>query len=178
MPLIFRETPLKGAYIIDSKRFVDERGFFSEVFHQGEFEEKGILAGFVQTNLSHNKFKGTLRGLHSQKPPHAEVKLVRCVQGRIWDVMVDVRPDSQTYGDYYGIELSAENALAAYIPQGFLHGFLTLEDDSDVLYQVSAHYQPTAAHSARYDDPAFNIAWPFSPSVVSAQDQAWPPFKR
>lgn len=172
----FTETTLPGAFIIDPKQYQDERGFLSVVFNTADFEAQGLEGHFVQHNLSYNLTKGTIRGLHSQKAPYQETKIVRCIRGSIWDVIVDIRGNSPTYCQWFGLELNSENRKMLYIPQGFLHGFITLEDDTEVLYQVSSYFHPEAAYSARYDDPAFNIQWPIEPKVISKKDLSWPQF--
>lgn len=174
--MIFIETELKGAYIIDLERREDERGFFARTWCQQEFEAHGLVARIVQANMSYNKLKGTLRGMHYQRAPYAETKLVRAVRGAILDVIVDLRPDSPTYRRWIGVELSADNRRALFVPEGFAHGFQTLEDDTDVSYQVSAFYTPGAEGGARYNDPAFDIQWPLPVSVISDKDAGWPDY--
>jgi dTDP-4-dehydrorhamnose 3,5-epimerase len=175
--MIFNETTLKGAFLIDLEPREDERGFFSRAWCQKEFEAHGLTAGIVQANLSYNKRRGTLRGLHYQAAPFEEAKLVRCTRGAIFDAIVDVRPSSPTYLQWIGVTLSGDNRRMLYVPEGFAHGFQTLEDDTDVFYQVTAFYAPGAERGARWDDPAFGIEWPdVDRRVISAKDQAWPPF--
>ena len=174
--MTFTETTLPGAFIIEPARNHDERGFLSVVLNTAEFEARGLEGHFVQSNLSYNLKKGTLRGLHSQQAPYQETKIVRCVRGSVWDVVVDIRESSPTYCQWFGLELTSENRKMLYIPQGFLHGFITLEDDTEVLYQVSDYFHPEAACSARYDDPAFNIQWPMEPTLISQKDLAWKAF--
>jgi len=161
---------------VDLERHADERGFFARTWCRHEFEEHGLDPAVVQCNLSHNPRRGTLRGLHWQTPPHAEVKLVRCSRGAIWDVMVDLRPDSATYTRHFGAELTEENGRALYIPEGFAHGFVTLVDDSDVVYQMSALYEPSAGRGARWNDPAFGIAWPVREPILHPRDASYPDF--
>ena len=161
---------------MDLERHADERGFFARTWCRHEFEEHGLDPAVVQCNLSHNPRRGTLRGLHWQTPPHAEVKLVRCSRGAIWDVMVDLRPDSATYTRHFGAELTEENGRALYIPEGFAHGFVTLVDDSDVVYQMSALYEPSAGRGARWNDPAFGIAWPVREPILHPRDASYPDF--
>lgn len=175
--MIFTETELKGAYIIDLERREDDRGFFARTWCQQEFEAHGLVARIVQANMSYNKLKGTLRGMHYQRAPYAETKLVRAVRGAILDVIVDLRPDSPTYRRWIGVELTADNRRALFVPEGFAHGFQTLEDDTDVSYQVSAFYTPGAEGGARYNDPAFDIQWPLPVSVISDKDAAWPDYE-
>jgi dTDP-4-dehydrorhamnose 3,5-epimerase len=174
--MIFIETELKGAYIIDLERREDERGFFARTWCQQEFEAHGLVARIVQANTSYNKAKGTLRGMHYQRAPHAETKLVRASRGAIYDVIVDLRPDSPTFKRWIGVELTADNRRALFVPEGFAHGFQTLEDNTDVSYQVSAFYTPGAEGGLRYNDPAFDIEWPLPVSVISPKDADWPDF--
>ena len=175
--MIFHSTALQGAYIIKPEPRNDERGFFARSFCAREFAGHGLNSQMVNTNLSFNTQCGTLRGLHFQHPPHAEAKLVRCTRGAIYDVIIDLRPDSPTYTHWLGIELTADNYLQLYVPEGFAHGFQTLEDATDVTYQVSAFYTPGAEGGVRYDDPQFAIHWPLAVSVVSAKDASWPAFE-
>jgi len=173
--MLFRTTPLPGAYVIELDERRDERGFFARAFCAREFEAHGLNPTTAQCNLSHNHRAGTVRGMHYQLPPAAETKYVRCVRGAIYDVIVDLRVDSPTYLQHFGIELTQDNRLALYVPTSFGHGFQTLTDDSEVLYQVSEYYAPDLARGARFDDPAFGIAWPRPPTVISPQDLGWPP---
>ncbi|HEV7329737.1 MAG TPA: dTDP-4-dehydrorhamnose 3,5-epimerase [Flavisolibacter sp.] len=175
--MIFTETKLKGAYIIDVKRLEDERGFFGRSFCQREFEAFGLNTNAVQANVSFNTTKGTLRGMHMQVQPYGETKLVRCTRGAIYDVIVDLRPDSPTFKQWIGVELTAETYRMLFVPEGFAHGFLTLEDNTDVTYQVTQFYTPIAERGFRWDDPAFNIQWPYPPTLVSPKDQAHAPFE-
>jgi dTDP-4-dehydrorhamnose 3,5-epimerase len=172
--LIFRETPLAGAFVLESERFPDERGFFARTFCQQEFEANGLSPAVAQCNLSYNAKKGTLRGLHFQAAPHGEEKLVRVTRGAIFDVIVDLRPASPTFRRHLVVELTAENRWALYVPRDFAHGFQTLEDDTEVFYQMSQFFDPAAARGYRYDDPTFSIPWPFPPTVVSERDLALP----
>jgi dTDP-4-dehydrorhamnose 3,5-epimerase len=169
-------TPLNDAYLIELDRLVDRRGFFARVFCADEFRKLGIETRFVQINDAFNAAKGTLRGLHYQRPPSAEVKIVRCLQGAIWDVIVDLRPDSTTFGRWYGAELNPDNRLMMYAPRGFAHGMLTLQDNSEVLYLVSDFYDPPRERGIRWNDPHFAIAWPISPLDISPKDATWPDF--
>jgi len=174
----FQETALAGAFIIDVTRFEDERGFFVEAWRQDLADQAGIHESFTGTNISSNRYQGTLRGLHAQKEPQAQAKLVRCIQGAILDVIVDIRPDSPTYLQWLSVELSAENLSTLFVPKGFLHGFQTLVDDSTVMYQVSGLYHPQSEIGARFDDPAFQIAWPEADErILSEKDQHWPRFE-
>ena len=174
--MFFIETELKDAYIIDLDRREDNRGFFARTWAQDEFEAHGLVSRVLQANLSFNHTKGTLRGMHFQHAPYAETKLVRCVRGAIYDVIVDLRPESPTYKRWLGVELTAENRRAFYVPEGFAHGFQTLEDNVEVMYQVSQVYTPGAEGGYRYDDPAFEISWPLPVTVISDKDTKWPAF--
>ncbi|MEM0950785.1 MAG: dTDP-4-dehydrorhamnose 3,5-epimerase [Cyanobacteria bacterium P01_H01_bin.74] len=155
-----RPLPLKNAFVIEQTRFEDNRGFFTEAWRSDLAQSAGMATVYTRTNISYNKKAATLRGLHMQQAPHGEEKLIRCIAGEIFDVLVDVRADSETYGQWEGVVLSAEAGNSVYVPKGFLHGFLTLVPEATVLYQVSGSYHPNAEKGARYDDPAFNIAWP------------------
>ncbi|EFO82132.1 dTDP-4-dehydrorhamnose 3,5-epimerase [Oscillochloris trichoides DG-6] len=174
--MYFTPTELSGAYIIDLQRFEDNRGFFACTWEANEFAAQGLSTNVVQANLSYNRTKGTLRGMHFQHAPYAEVKLIRCVRGAIVDVIIDLRPDSESYKRWISVELSADNRRALYIPEGFAHGFQTLVDDVEVMYQVSQFYTPSAADGVRYDDPAFGITWPLPVSEISPKDAAWAAF--
>ncbi len=175
--MYFTPTELSGAYIIDLQRFEDNRGFFACTWEANEFAAQGLSTKVVQANLSYNRTKGTLRGMHFQHAPYAEVKLIRCVRGAIVDVIIDLRPESESYKQWISVELSAENRRALYIPEGFAHGFQTLVDDVEVMYQVSQFYTPSAADGVRYDDPAFGITWPLPVSEISPKDAEWPAFQ-
>lgn len=170
----FSETSLKDAMLITLEKRGDERGFFARTFCAEEFRAAGLATEFVQANHSSNARKGTLRGMHFQKAPHREVKVVRCVKGAIHDVIIDLRQDSPTYGRWEGFDLTEENGHMLYVPEGFAHGFQTLVDDTHVAYQVSYPYTPGAEGGVRWDDPAFGIAWPLTPTVISPKDAAWP----
>lgn len=172
----FTQTKLQDAYIIDIEPISDERGFFARGWCQREFEKHGLTSRISQANISYNKIKGTLRGLHYQAAPNEEAKLVRCTCGSIFDVMVDLRKESPTYGQWVGAELTAENRRMLLIPEGFAHGFQTLQDNTEVFYQVSEFYTPGAERGARYNDPAFGIEWPMSVSSISDKDAAWPDY--
>jgi dTDP-4-dehydrorhamnose 3,5-epimerase len=172
----FQETELNGLYLINIEPHVDSRGFFSRTICKREFEYHGLVGDFVQQNLSVNFAKYTWRGLHRQKDPHAEVKLIRCIKGSLLDVVVDVRPNSTTYCKWYGVKLTELNHTALYVPKGFLHGFLTLEDSTKALYDVSAFYNPNSEEGFRYDDAAFQIQLPAEPVVISNKDKNWPDF--
>jgi len=170
------ETPLNGVYEIDIEKINDSRGFFARLFCEKTFAEQGLDANFVQVNSSLSVEKGTLRGLHYQLPPRDEVKLVRCIQGAFYDVVVDLRPTSPTFSQSYGTTLSVMNRKMMYIPKGCAHGFLTLEPNSEVLYFVSNIYSKELERGVRWDDSKFNVSWPFPPVVLSERDQAHPDF--
>jgi dTDP-4-dehydrorhamnose 3,5-epimerase len=173
----FLPTPLDGAWLIELDLLGDERGWFARTFDADEFLARGMNPEIAQCNASFNARRGTLRGLHYQAEPHGESKLVRCVRGAVFDVAVDLRPASATYRRWHGAELSAENRLAFYIPEGLAHGFQTLTDDSEVLYQMGSAYVPDSARGVRFDDPAFAIQWPSADSrIVSERDSAFPDF--
>jgi len=174
--LKFVELDLPGAYRIELEPHADERGAFARTFCAREFAARGLATELVQTSLSLNTRRGTLRGLHWQAAPHGEAKLVRCVRGRIHDVLVDMRSESPTFRRWVAVELTADRRDAVYVPEGIAHGFLTLDDDCEVHYAMSSFYAPEAARGARYDDPAFGIVWPAPVEVISERDLAWPPF--
>jgi dTDP-4-dehydrorhamnose 3,5-epimerase len=172
--MIFRETELRGAFIIEIEPIEDERGFFARTFCRDEFRARGLDAELRQCSLSFNRRRGTLRGLHYQAEPHAEVKQVRCTRGRVYDVIVDLRRGSPTRGRWIGVELGAEDRRALHVPAGFAHGFQTLEDASELFYQMSEPYWPELARGLRWDDPSLAIAWPFGDPIVSDRDRALP----
>ena len=174
--MLFPTTPLVGAYLIELQKLGDERGFFARAFCAREFEREGLECGFVQVNNSFTQQRGTLRGLHYQLPPAAEVKLVRCIRGSFYDAILDLRPDSPTFGRSFGAELSADNRLMMYVPRGFAHAILTLEDETEALYFVSDFYAPAQERGIRWNDPRFDIKWPVAPMEISAKDAAWPDF--
>ena len=174
--MIFTETKLKGAFVIDMEPIEDERGLFARSWCREEFEANGLNPQLTQCNISFNNKKGTLRGMHFQKPPHEEAKLVRCTQGAIFDVIIDLRPDSSTCKQWVGEELTAKNRKMLYIPEGFAHGFLTLEDATEVFYQMSTSYVPDSASGILWDDPTLNIHWPEQPQIISQRDQSYPDF--
>lgn len=177
--MIFKHTGVVDVVVIELESYVDERGAFTRTFDAGLFAAQGLNPRVVQCNNSFNPRAGTLRGLHFQKPPHAECKLVRCTKGRVFDVAVDLRPDSPTHGRWVGVELSAENMLCVLVPEGFAHGFQTLEDNSEVHYQTTCPYTPTAEGGVRWDDPTFAITWPDPPAgerIMSARDRAFPDY--
>jgi dTDP-4-dehydrorhamnose 3,5-epimerase len=172
----FNPAPLLGAYTIELEHRGDDRGFFARVFCENEFGQAGLIRKFVQVNNSLSAKKGTLRGMHYQLPPKAEVKLVRCVRGSLWDAILDLRPDSPTFGKSFGAELNAHNRLMMYVPRGFAHAILTLTDDAEALYLVSEYYGPEQERGIRWNDPKFSVAWPFEPSEISSKDATWPDF--
>jgi len=174
--VIFTPTPLAGAWIVDLERREDDRGFFARTWCVRELAARGLDTRVVQASMSRTRRRGTLRGLHWQAAPHQEVKLVRCARGAIWDAIVDLRPDSPTYTRHFGAELTAENGRALYIPADFAHGFVTLADDTDVVYQMSEFYDPAAGRGARWNDPAFGIGWPVTDPIVNERDATYPDF--
>lgn len=173
----FTETLLPGSYLIELNPVEDDRGFFARTFCQEEFVDHGLNPHIVQCSLSFNRKRGTLRGMHYQAAPHRENKLVRCTMGAIYDVIVDIRPESPTYRQWVGVELSARNRRALYIPEGVAHGFQTLEDDTEVLYQISSLYEPASARGIRWNDPLLSIQWPLEVSVLSERDSRYSDFK-
>ncbi|HEX7254642.1 MAG TPA: dTDP-4-dehydrorhamnose 3,5-epimerase [Gaiellaceae bacterium] len=175
--MILRETEIPGALVVEPEPVPDERGLFARIFDAGEFAARGLDDAFVQWSVSFNERAGTLRGLHFQREPHAETKLVRCTRGSLYDVVVDLRPDSTTFGRWTSVELSAKNRLALYIPKGLAHGFQTLEDGTEVVYAISEQYEPSAAAGVRWDDPALAIEWPPAERrIMSEKDASWPDF--
>ena len=174
--MIFTETRLRGAFIIDPERLEDERGFFARTWCQREFETHGLCTQWVQCNISFNHTKGTLRGMHYQQVPYAESKLVRCTMGATYDVIIDLRPDSPTFKQHVAVSLSAQNRRMLYAPVGFAQGFLTLEDNTEVLYYMSEFYGPEYAAGVRWNDPVFGIQWPSDVLVISERDRHYPDF--
>jgi dTDP-4-dehydrorhamnose 3,5-epimerase len=172
----FTPSPLAGAFLIDLEPKGDARGFFARVFCDQEFAAHGLETKFIQVNESLSARRGTLRGMHYQLAPAAEVKVVRCIRGEIYDVILDLRPDSKTFGQSFGASLSAENRTMMYAPRGFAHGFVSLADDSEILYLVSHAYAPESERGVRYNDPRFKIEWPMVPVEISDKDRAWPDF--
>lgn len=172
----FLDTPLAGAYVIEPELIEDNRGFFARSFCVHEFAARGLDTALVQCNISFNRKRGTLRGMHLQVEPHAEAKLVRCTMGAIYDVIVDLRPESPSFTQWYGVELSAQNRRMLYIPTGLGHGFQTLMDDSEVFYQMSEFYHAQSARGVRFDDPAFAIRWPLPDPICSDRDRSYPMF--
>jgi len=170
----FTETILKGSFIITPDLMEDERGFFARAFCRNEFEEQGLNPNLVQSNISFNETKGTMRGMHYQAGPHAEVKLVRCTAGAIYDVIVDLRLESPTYRQWFSTELTEKNHRLLYVPEGFAHGYQTLTPQTEVFYQVSAFYHRASERGIRWDDPTFGIEWPLPVTVVSKKDASHP----
>ena len=173
----FTETKVSGVFLIEPELHADDRGSFARSFCIDEFNEAGIDIQVVQANISFNKYSGAVRGMHYQVSPHAEAKVVRCTSGALYDVVVDLRPDSPSYCQWIAIELNAENRHAMFVPKGCAHGFQTLVDGTEVSYLMSERYVPEAASGVRYDDPAFGIDWPLKVSSVSDRDRSWPDFK-
>ena len=174
--MIFRQTEIEGAWVVKPERYEDERGFFARTWDASEFAERGLSGDLAQASISHNRRRGTLRGMHYQAAPHEEAKLVRCTSGAMFDVAVDLRPSSSTFRRWVGIELSAENRLALYVPQGCAHGFLTLADEVEISYLISVPHEPGAARGVRFDDPAFGILWPEEIIVINDRDRTYPDF--
>jgi len=172
--MIFNESPLAGAYVIGMTHLADERGFFARTFAVDEFAARGLRPAITQCSVSFNAKKATLRGLHYQAAPHAEDKIVRCTAGAIFDVIVDLRTESPTHRQWFGTELSADNRLSLYIPQGFAHGFISLTDAAEVFYMISVAHAPAHARGIRWDDPSLKIRWPLAPAVIAARDAAYP----
>jgi dTDP-4-dehydrorhamnose 3,5-epimerase len=172
----FHQTPLLGAHTIGIEPRGDDRGFFARVFCSKEFGQAGLVKDFVQINNSLSSKKGTLRGLHFQLPNSAEVKVVRCLKGALWDVIVDLRPDSPTFGQWFGVELNEHNRLMIYVPRGFAHAILTLTDNTEAFYLVSDFYAPDRERGLRWNDSRFNINWPIEPRDISPKDASWPDF--
>lgn len=169
-------TPLQGLHLVEVTPHADDRGLFARVYDEDVFRAAGLHRDWPQSSISFNTLRGTLRGLHHQAEPHPEPKLVRCARGRIFDVAVDIRPGSATFRQWFGVELAAGVRNALYIPPGFAHGFITLEDESEVHYQIGTRYRPELARGLRWNDPAFGIRWPMEPRVISARDAAYPDF--
>jgi len=173
----FTEAPLAGAFVVDAQRFGDARGFFARTFCEREFRERGLNPRVAQANVSYNERRGTLRGMHYQRPPYGEAKLVRCTRGAIHDVIIDLRPGSATYLGHFAVLLDEDNRTMLYVPEGFAHGFLTLADGTEVTYQMSAEYSPDHGAGVRYDDPAFGIRWPEPVRVIVERDRTYPDFR-
>ncbi len=176
--MIFTPTTISGAYIIDLDKREDSRGFFARGWCAQEMRQQGLLERLVQANLSFNKKQGTLRGMHYQMAPKTEAKLIRCIRGALYDVIIDMRPGSPTQHHWMGIELTSENRRMLYVPESCAHGFLTLEDDTEALYLVSEFYAPECERGLRYNDPVFAIPWPGKVDVVSEKDLSWPDYQR
>lgn len=175
--MIFHALEIPGAFLIEPERKRDRRGFFARTWCRDELEERGLDPTIVQCNISVNTRKGTVRGMHWQGEPSPEIKLVRCTAGAIHDVILDLRPESPTYRRHYGVDLTAENRLGLYVPAGVAHGFQTLADETEVFYQMSEFYDPDAQRGVRWDDPAFEIAWPLPISVISDRDLSFPSYE-
>jgi dTDP-4-dehydrorhamnose 3,5-epimerase len=176
--MLFTDTSLKSAYIIDIEKVEDARGFFARFWCQDEFRANDLNTNWVQGNVSVSRSKGTLRGLHYQIAPFEETKLVRCTRGALFDVMLDLRPDSSTFGEWFGVPLSADEHRMLYVPEGIAHGILTLVDNTEASYLVSQFYKPHAEAGVRYNDPAFGIKWPLEIQVISKKDANWPNYPR
>ena len=175
--MIFHEIEIPGAFLIEPERMADRRGFFARTYCREELEERGLDPTVVQCNISVNKERGTVRGMHWQAAPWEEVKMVRCTYGAAWDVILDLRPGSPTYQQSFGVELTQDNRLAIYIPKGIAHGFQALVDGTEVFYQMSEFYHPEVARGVRWDDPAFDINWPLEISVISERDATYPDYR-
>lgn len=176
--MIITETSLHGAFVVELERYQDARGFFARSWSQREFAERGLDDRLVECDISYNLKRGTLRGLHYQSAPDAQVKLVRCTAGVIFDCIVDLRPESPTFARWIGMELSGENRVALYVPEGFAHGFQALSDGAEVHYQMSQAHAPASERGVRWDDVAFGIRWPEAVTVISDRDRAYPDFDR
>lgn len=172
--MLIQPTPLAGAALIDLKLLEDDRGFFARSFCRQEFIDAGLEPMVEQSNMSYNHKAGTLRGMHYQREPHGETKLIRCFRGAVYDVIVDLRPESETFLQHFGVELSEDNRSSLFIPRNFAHGYITLTDRAEVHYQVSTAYTPGAEQGLRFDDPVLGIQWPSQPVVVSQKDRSWP----
>jgi dTDP-4-dehydrorhamnose 3,5-epimerase len=175
--MIFTELKLPGVYLIKPEELTDDRGFFARTWCQQEFRDRGLVSELVQCNVSFNHRQGTLRGMHYQATPHAEVKLLRCTMGAIYDVLVDLRPTSATFRQWTAVELTAHNHHLLYVPEGIAHGLQTLVDDTEIFYQMSAFYVPEAARGVRWNDPIFGIEWPLAVTVIADRDRQYPDFQ-
>jgi dTDP-4-dehydrorhamnose 3,5-epimerase len=171
--MIFHETKLKGAFVIEIQKNQDERGFFARSWDKTSFERNNLNSNLIQCNISFNKKKGTIRGMHYQVEPYAETKIVRCTKGKIFDVIIDLREKSKTFNEWQGFELSAENYKMLYVPEGFAHGFQTLEDNTEIFYQMSQIHMPDYSRGIRYDDKRFQILWPLPNPTISQKDLIW-----
>jgi len=174
--MIFIETKLKGAFVIEPEKLRDERGFFARTWCKREFEAHGLNSNLVQCNISFNIKRGTIRGMHFQAKPFEEAKLVRCTKGAIWDVIIDLQADSSTFKEWFAVELTAENHKMLYIPESFAHGFQTLENTTEVFYQMSEYYSPECSRGVRWNDPVFSIEWPEVEIIISDKDRQHPDF--
>jgi dTDP-4-dehydrorhamnose 3,5-epimerase len=174
--VIFETTKIEGAWLLDLTPHQDERGFFARAWSAEDFRRRSLVDTLQQCALSYNHRTGTVRGMHYQAPPREEIKIIRCVRGAVFDVMLDLRPASLTYKRWLGCELSADSRRAVYVPRGVAHGFQSLTDDAEVLYLISEEYDPALARGVRWDDPAFDIRWPLPPSMISARDRGYPDF--
>jgi dTDP-4-dehydrorhamnose 3,5-epimerase len=173
----FIETKLQGTFIIEPERFRDERGFFAPSFSAAEFSAHGLASVFVENNISYSANRGTLRGMHYQAAPHGQAKLIRCTRGAIFDVALDLRPDSETFRQWVGVELSADNRSMVYVPGDYAHGFQTLQDDTEVFYMVSQPYLPDSSRGVRWNDPTFGIQWPLVDALrINKRDREYPDF--
>jgi dTDP-4-dehydrorhamnose 3,5-epimerase len=175
--MIFTTTEIEGVVVVTPDQFDDERGFFARTWGLDEFEAHGLDTRVVQRNLSYNRRTGTLRGMHYQRAPHAEVKLVSCLSGAIYDVAIDLRPKSATFGKWLGAELRADTGTMLYVPEGCAHGYLALEPNSTVEYLISEFYHPESAGGVRWNDPFFAVRWPAEPTVMNDRDRSWPDFE-
>ena len=175
--MIFTATPISGSYIVEIEANSDERGFFARTWCSEELSRAGLVASLSQCSVSCNLHAHTLRGMHYQISPDIETKMVSCRKGSLFDVIVDLRPESSTYTNWFGTELTADNYRSLYIPPGIAHGFLTLEDNTEVFYQISGTYAPSSGRGVRWDDPAFSIAWPTTPAVIADRDRKYPDFR-
>lgn len=174
--MIFHETSLKGAYVIEPERIEDSRGFFARIWCKREFRDRGLDSSLKQCGISFNRKRGTLRGMHYQATPYEETKLIRCTAGAIHDVIIDLRPDSETFKKWVAVDLSGENRKMLYVPGGFAHGFIALADATEVFYQMSQFYMPDHARGVRWDDPAFSIEWPIPVTEIAERDRSYPDF--
>jgi len=176
--MIFEKTDFEGVYIIEIEKQIDERGFFARSWDKNDFEENGLNSKLTQCNISLNNKKGTLRGMHYQIKPYQETKLIRCTQGRLFDVIIDLRIDSKSFKKWLNIELNEENYKMLYVPEGFAHGFQTLEDNTEIFYQMTQNYMPNFANGIRWNDPMFNINWPIKEPILSEKDQRFTDFNQ
>jgi dTDP-4-dehydrorhamnose 3,5-epimerase len=174
--VIFFETKLKGAYLVELKKHEDNRGFFARGWDQTLLEQQGLIGNVTQQNIAFSKTKGTVRGLHYQRTPHQETKFIRCTRGAVFDVIVDLRPDSPTYKQWLGMTLSMDDYRVLYMPKDFAHGFQALEDNSEIMYLVSEPYAPAFEAGIRYNDPSIRVEWPMPVTMISEKDMSWPDF--